>query len=36
MTLEELRKLIADGEGETVEVKESTGQRPGMVLTNVI
>ena len=36
MTLEELKKLIADDEGVTVEVKESTGQRPGMVLTNVI
>ena len=27
MTLEELKKLIADDEGETVEVKEATGQR---------
>ncbi len=27
MTLEELTKLIAGGEGETVEVKETTGQR---------
>lgn len=36
MTLEELKKLIADDEDETVEVKESTGKRPGMVLTNVI
>ena len=27
MTLEELKKLIADDEGETVEVKETTGQR---------
>ena len=27
MTLEELEKLIADDEGETVEVKETTGQR---------
>ena len=36
MTLEELKKLIAGDEGETVEVKETTGQRPGMVLTNVI
>ena len=27
MTLEELSKLIADNEGETVEVKETTGQR---------
>lgn len=27
MTLEELQKLIADDEGETLEVKESTGQR---------
>ena len=26
MTIEELKKLIADDEGETVEVKESTGQ----------
>ena len=41
MTLEELEKLIADDEGETVEVKETTGQRSEMVcsemvLTNVI
>ncbi len=36
MTLEELKKLIADDEGETVEVKETTGQRLEMVLTNVI
>ena len=28
MTLEELKKLIADDESETVEVKETTGQRP--------
>ncbi len=27
MTLEELKKLIADDEGETVEVKEATGKR---------
>ena len=27
MTLEELKKLIADDEGEKVEVKETTGQR---------
>ena len=27
MTLEELKKLIAEDEGETVEVKETTGQR---------
>lgn len=27
MTLEELKRLIADDEGETLEVKESTGQR---------
>ena len=27
MTLEELKKLIAGAEGETVEVKETTGQR---------
>ncbi len=27
MTLEELKKLIATDEGETVEVKETTGQR---------
>ncbi len=26
MTLEELKKLIAKDEGETVEVKETTGQ----------
>ena len=36
MTLEELKKLIAEDEGDTVEVKESTGQRLEMVLTNVI
>ena len=35
MTLEELKKLIAD-EGETVEVKETTGQRSEMVLANVV
>ena len=27
MTLEELKKLIADAEGEAVEVKETTGLR---------
>ena len=27
MTLEELRAIIASGEGETLEVKETTGQR---------
>ena len=27
MTRDELKKLIADDEGETVEVKETTGQR---------
>ena len=27
MTLEELRKLIAEDESETLEVKETTGQR---------
>ena len=36
MTLEELKKLIADDEGETVEVKETTGQRLEMVLANVV
>ena len=36
MTLDELKELIANDEGETVEVKESTGQRLEMVLTNVI
>ena len=36
MTLEELKKLIADDEGETVVVKETTWQRSEMVLTNVI
>jgi hypothetical protein len=36
MTLEELKKLIADDEGETVEVKETTGQRLRMVLANVV
>ena len=36
MILEELKELIADDEGETVEVKETTGQRSEMVLTNVI
>jgi hypothetical protein len=36
MALEDLKKLIADEEGETVEVKETTRQRSGMALTNVI
>ena len=36
MTLDELKELIANDEGETVEVKETTGQRSGMVLANVI
>ena len=36
MILEELKKLIAGDECETVEVKETTGQRSGMVLANVI
>ena len=36
MTLEELKKLIADDEGETVEVKETAGQRLRMVLANVV
>ena len=27
MTIEELKTLIASGEGETLEVKETTGQR---------
>lgn len=36
MTLEELRKRIADDKGETVEVKEITGQRLRMVLANVV
>ena len=36
MTLEELKKLIAGNEGETVEVKETTGQRLRMGLANVV
>jgi len=36
MTLGELKELIANDEGETGEVKESTGQRSELVLTNVI
>lgn len=36
MTLEELKELIAADENETLEVKETTGQRSEMVLTNVI
>ena len=36
MTLDELKQLIAKEEGETVEVKETTGQRSEKVLTTVI
>ncbi len=36
MTLLELKKPIAADEGETVEVKETTGQRSEMVLANVV
>ena len=36
MIIEEIKKLIADDESETVVVKETTGQRSEMVLTNVI
>ena len=36
MTLDELKELIANDEGETVEVKESTGQRSEMVQINVV
>jgi len=36
MTLGELKELIANDEGETVEAKESTGLRSELVLTNVI
>ena len=36
MTLEELKKLIPADEGETLEVKESTGQCAEMVQTNVV
>ena len=36
MTLEERKKLIAEDEGETVEMKETTGQRSEMVLANVV
>ena len=36
MTLDELKELIANDEGETVEVKESTGQRLEMAQINVI
>lgn len=28
MTLEELKKLVAGGEGDRVEFKETTGHRP--------
>ena len=36
MTLEELKNMIVADEGETVEVKESTGQCSEMVQTNVV
>ena len=36
MTLEELKKLIANDEGETVEVKESAGRRSETVQTDVV
>ena len=36
MTLEELKRLISDDGGETVEVKETTGQRPEKALASVI
>ena len=36
MALDELKKLIADDEGETVDAKETTGQRSEMVLANVV
>ena len=36
MTLEELKQLIAADEGETVEVKESTGLRLEIVRINVV
>ena len=36
MTRDEFKKLITEDEGETVEVKETTGQRSGMVQANVV
>ena len=36
MTLEELKKLIPDDEGETVKVKETTGQCSEMLLAKVV
>ena len=36
MTLEELKKLIAGDEGETVDVKETTGQRRDACETGVL
>ena len=36
MTLEELKRLIAEDGGETVDAKETTGQRSEMVLANVV
>ena len=36
MALDELKELIANDEGETVEVKESTVQRSDMVQANVV
>ena len=36
MTLDELKELSANDEGETLEVKESTGLRFEMLRTNVV
>ena len=36
MTLDELKELIANDEGKTVEVKESTGRRLETVQTDVV
>lgn len=36
MTLEELKKLIAGAEGETVEVKETTWPHSEMLLAKVV
>ena len=36
MTLEELKKLIAGDEGETVNVKETSGQCSEMLLAKVV
>ena len=36
MTLEELKKLIADDEGETEDVGKSAGQRSEMVRTHLV